>query len=59
LISNYLKYAREQGQITNDGAEKLTGVKDTQAANYLSELVRQGKLVRFGYKRNTFYKPLG
>jgi len=37
--------------------ERITGVKDAQATRYLEKLVKQGKLVRFGKKRNTFYKP--
>ena len=38
--------------------EKLTGVKDAQATNYLNILVKQGKLIRFGKKKNIFYKPI-
>jgi len=51
-----LGYVREHQQITNDEVEKLTGVKDAQAAKYLKILVNQGKLIMFGYKRNAYYK---
>ena len=57
-LEKILKYAKEQQRITNDEVEKLTGVGDTQAANYLNTLVKQGKLIRFGKKRNIFYKPV-
>ena len=45
-------------KITNDGVEKVTGVSDRQARRYLTKLVKQKKLRRFGKNRNTFYKPL-
>ncbi|MFH1822174.1 MAG: DUF977 family protein [Patescibacteria group bacterium] len=51
-----LEYAREHGQVTNDEVEKITGVGDRQALNYLNILVKQGKLVRFGQGLGTIYK---
>ncbi|MCD4762267.1 DUF977 family protein [bacterium] len=57
-LAKILNYAKEHQRITNDEVEKLTGVKDTQAVNYLNMLVKQGKLVRFGKKRNIFYKSI-
>ncbi len=53
-----MSYTREHGKITNDEVERLVKVKDRQALNYLSELVKQGRLVRFGTKKNTFYKAV-
>ncbi len=52
-------FAKENGGVTNDDVERLTGVKDTQATNYLNNLVKQGKLIRTGEKSNTIYKPTG
>lgn len=57
-LSIITQYAREKQRITNDEVEKLTGVKDAQATNYLNILVKQGKLIRFGKKKNIFYKPI-
>jgi hypothetical protein len=44
--------------ITNNDVERVTGVSDRQALNYLKELVKRGKLMRFGKGRNIHYKPL-
>jgi len=51
-----MSYTREHGKITNDEVEHLVKVKDRQALRYLGQLVKQGRLVRFGTKKNTFYK---
>ena len=56
-LNKILEYARAKQKITNDEVEKLIGVKDTQAVEYLNKLVEQGKLVRFGRTSNTFYSP--
>ena len=56
-LDKVMEYAKEKQKITNDEVERITGVKDRQALKYLKILVKQGKLVRFGKKRNTFYKP--
>jgi hypothetical protein len=53
-----MAYAREQGKVTNDEVEKLVKVKDRQALRYLTMLCKQGRLVRFGTKKNTFYKAV-
>lgn len=53
-----MAYAREHGKITNDEVEKLVKVKDRQALRYLAMLCKQGRLVRFGTKKNTFYKAV-
>jgi len=56
-LEKIMAYALEKQKITNDEVERLTGVHDRQALKYLKILVGQGRLVRFGNKRNTFYKP--
>jgi len=57
-LKKILAYAREHNRITNDEVEKITGVRDDQATEYLNILVKQGKLVRFGKTKNTFYMPI-
>jgi len=44
--------------ITNNDVERVTGVSDRQALNYLKELVKRRKLMRFGIGRNIHYKTL-
>lgn len=53
-----IEYARISELITNNDVEALTGVSDTQATRYLNKLVRQGKLVRYGKYRHTYYKHI-
>ena len=57
-MNKIVKYAREIQKITNDDVERLIKVSDRQALRYLKKLVNQGKLIRFGVKKNTFYKPI-
>lgn len=58
-LDKIMAYAREHQKITNDDVEHLTGVSDRQALRDLNSLVKEKKLVRFGKKKNVFYKPLG
>jgi len=57
-LEKILEYAQKNNKITNNEVEKITGVSDRQALNYLQILVKKGKFERFGSKRNTFYKPV-
>jgi len=57
-LEKIMAFAREKQKITNNDVEKLTGVKDRQATNYLAELTKKDLLTRFGQKKNTFYKPI-
>ena len=57
-LAKIMDYAEKMQKITNDEVEKITGVSDRQSLNYLEKLVRADKLVRFGKKRNVFYKPV-
>lgn len=57
-LAKIMEYARQEQKVTNDDVERITGVSDRQALNYLKKLVKAGKLVRFGKKRNVFYKPV-
>jgi len=51
-----LEFALKSDIITNNDVEYLTNVSDAQARRYLNKLVRQGKLVRYGRYKNTYYK---
>jgi len=57
-LEKIMAYANEKQKITNDDVEKLTGVKDDMATIYLNELTKKGLLMRFGQKKNIFYKPI-
>jgi hypothetical protein len=57
-LETIMAYAREHGKVMNNEVENLVKVKDRQATRYLAELVKQGRLMRFGTKRNIFYKPV-
>ena len=57
-LEKILKYAREHNRITNDEVEEITKVRDDRATEYLNILVKQGKIIRFGKTKNTFYKPV-
>jgi len=57
-LETIMAYSREHGKITNNEVETLVKVKDRQATRYLAGLAKQGRLMRFGTKRNIFYKPV-
>ncbi|MCU0679614.1 MAG: hypothetical protein MUC28_04195 [Planctomycetes bacterium] len=57
-LEKIMAYARAQGKITNNDVERLTGVKDRCATDYLNLLVKQNRLVRFGANNKTFYKAV-
>jgi len=51
-----LELVKEQGKINNDDVEKLLGVSDSTATNYLDELEQEGKIVQQGdVGRGVFY----
>ena len=56
-LEKIMACARQKQKITNQLAQRLTHVSRKQAERYLEVLVGQGKLVRFGKTKNTFYKP--
>ncbi|RLC39238.1 hypothetical protein DRH27_00200 [Candidatus Falkowbacteria bacterium] len=53
-----MEYTWRTQKVTNNDVERITGVKHSQATRYLKKLVKQGKLIRFGRYRYTFYKPI-
>jgi hypothetical protein len=55
-LAKILAGAKANGKVTNDDVERLLGVSDRQASRYLNELARQGKLVKYGRFKQTFYK---
>jgi len=57
-MDKIIKYARETQKVTNNDVEKLINISDRQALRYLKKLIKQGKLIKFGKKKNTFYKPV-
>ena len=57
-LETILNFARQKQKITNNDVEKLIGVKDRHAANYLNKLEKQKKIIRFGKTANIFYKPV-
>ncbi len=57
-LNKIMEYALKTQKVTNNDVERITGVGDVQAYRYLKKLVKQGKLIRFGKKKNTFYKPI-
>lgn len=52
-----LVFAREHGRVTNDDVEGLfCDISDNTAGNYLGGLVEEGRLVRKGAGRGTYYE---
>jgi predicted HTH transcriptional regulator len=49
-LEKIITYAQEHNRIVNDEVERITGVKDARATEYLNILVKKGILVRFGKK---------
>lgn len=51
-----LKLLNEQGRVSNNDVEKLLGVSDSTATNYLEELEKSGQIVQQGdVGRGVFY----
>ena len=57
-LDKIIKYAKEKQKITNNDVERLADLSDRQALRYLKKLTKQNKLIKFGKKKNTFYKPI-
>lgn len=57
-LERIVELASKRGRITNDDVEKLLHVSDATATNYLSQLVREGKLRRAGSPSHASYEPL-
>ncbi|MDD5032156.1 MAG: winged helix-turn-helix transcriptional regulator [Patescibacteria group bacterium] len=58
-LEKILELARGKGKITNNDIQKLLRVSDATATRYLSQLVKEGKLTRFGPANNPFYQIAG
>ena len=54
-LNRLLGFAKEQKVITNDGARDFLHISQSTATNYLSELVKSGKLKREGQRGGTKY----
>ncbi|MBI4253252.1 DUF977 family protein [Candidatus Uhrbacteria bacterium] len=53
-----LEILRERNSLTNDDIEKVLGVSDASATNYLQELEREGKIEQVGERgRFVSYRP--
>jgi hypothetical protein len=57
-LEKIVVFARENGKVTNNDVERLTGVKDTRAVHYLNMLIKQNRLARFNENKSTFYKVI-
>jgi hypothetical protein len=55
-LAKVLALAKDSGKVTNNDVERLLGTSDRQASRYLNELAKQGKLVKYGRFKQTFYK---
>lgn len=58
-IAKILDHFGLHDKITNDKVQSLLGVSHATAARYLKQLVKENKFVRFGFKKNTFYRKAG
>jgi hypothetical protein len=54
-----MKFVEQNGRITNRQCRELTGLKDAQAANLLTDLVKEGRLQRKGSGPETWYEKPG
>lgn len=52
-----LEEVKERGRVTNNQVQKLLGVSDATATNYLDSLEKEGLIEQVGgAKRDTYYK---
>ena len=52
-----MDFLRENGRIANNDAEKMLGVSDATATNYLEELEKENKIIQKGETgRGVFYE---
>ncbi len=58
-LEKIMALAAEKRVIANDDVQKLLNVSDATVTRYLSELVKNGRLKRFGPKFHERYEPLG
>ena len=54
-LDRIVAVVKHEGKITNDGVEDLFCIGDRTASRYLRFLVKEGRLVREGSGRGTFY----
>ena len=57
-LQKILNNFTEQDKIVNDDVQALLRVSHRTVSSYLGVLVKQGKLVKFGSKSNTFYRKI-
>jgi predicted HTH transcriptional regulator len=51
-----MEYIGKNSRITNNESQQITGLGDTQAANILAVLVKEGELEKKGSGRGAFYQ---
>ena len=54
-LDTLMRFASTKKKITNDEVQKLLRISDKTAERYLSRLVKEGKLQRFGSTRDVSY----
>lgn len=57
-LEKIMALAVKKRSITNDDVQKLLRVSDATATRYLAELVRQGRLKRFGATKSIRFEPI-
>jgi hypothetical protein len=55
-LEKIVELARQKGKINNADICKLLHASQSSATRYTEELVRQGRIKRFGTAKNTFYQ---
>jgi len=58
-LEKIMEMAKEKRVVVNDDVEKLLKVSNATATRYLNELVKTGRLKRFGAKRHEKYELPG
>jgi len=56
-LKKIILFAQKHGQIVNNQVERITGVGDSRATEYLNILCKKNQLIRFGKTKDTYYKP--
>jgi len=55
-LEKIVKLAGEKGKITNDQVQKMLRVSDATVTRYLSQLVKEGRLIREGKTKKPIYR---
>jgi len=53
-----MEVAQREGRVTNDDVEDLYCIADRTASSYLNQLVKEGRLIKRGAGRGTYYTPI-